>query len=273
MKVLRFSFCSFVLALALTPLTSVAGPNRWTSSGPDGAVLSQIITDPADPAVAYARILGAGVFKTANGDEIWRAANDGLPVAFVSALLVLPDAPATLYAAAGRAIFISTDAAEHWTATGHLGANVICLAFDGSSNTLYAGTNAGVFMSADGGQSWNEPPNSSRFQYITSLVVSSNGTVYAVGNGYGHSPTLFRSNDHGQTWMVVATSPPVYDIVVDRESSTIYITTGGSSVFLSTDDAKTWNPISAIGGVRTVNSVVPAGTGHIYASTDKGVFE
>ena len=106
---LRFAFSFFVAALALIGPAALAGTNRWTASGPGTAAITQIVTDPADNAVAYAVTDGAGVFKTSNGGEDWRAVGEGLP-RFVTGLFVLPDDPTAIYAAAGSSIFSSSDA-------------------------------------------------------------------------------------------------------------------------------------------------------------------
>jgi len=138
MKTARIIFTSTLLMLVLTTSDSLAGPNRWTSSGPEGPAVTQIVTDPADPATAYVATY-AGVFKTSNGGQQWHAVNDGLSVNSLSALLVVPDDPMTLYAAAGSAIFISTDAAQHWSARGRIdGVFVTSFAVDTALRILYA---------------------------------------------------------------------------------------------------------------------------------------
>jgi photosystem II stability/assembly factor-like uncharacterized protein len=275
MKRLRFLLCALV-ALATAPAALHAGANRWTSSGPEGAQVVQIVADPADAAVAYALTFGGGIFKTPNGGERWRAVNDGLPVApvaLVTTLLVVPDSALTLYVAAGGAIFITTDGAEHWSSRGNFTFNVVALAFDTVSRTLYAGTNSGsgVMRSVDGGQTWEAATGSLHNMYVGSLAVAPNGTVYAVGQDFSApgASQLFRTNDNGQTWTVVSSSPPPDQVVVDRESSTVYVQEG-STLFASKDEGKTWTPLPV---APNLQSVAPAGAGHLYAATGNGVIE
>jgi len=263
----------FVSALALIPLAALAGQNRWSSSGPEGAAITQIVADPGDAAIAYAVTAGGGIFKTSSAGERWRAVNDGLPSLAISALVVVPDSPATLYAATSNGIFVGTDAAEHWSPRGSIeGFRVGSLAFGIASRTLYAviadeGASSGVYTSADGGQTWREPPSSVRGVNFSSLAVSPDGTAYAMSR----DSRLFRSSDHGETWAIVASPLSDGGVVIDQESSTIYLT-AEPAVFVSVDSAESWQPLPTLGNV-TINSLVPAGAGHLYASTNRGIFE
>src|ERR1700674_5806897 len=96
---LRSCLISFGVVFAVLVPSAVAGLNRWTSSGPEGAILTQIVSDPTDSAVAYALTRGAGIYKTSNGGDSWQAANEGLPDLLVSALVIQPVAPKTMYVA------------------------------------------------------------------------------------------------------------------------------------------------------------------------------
>lgn len=269
----RFSWM-LVILLAVPPSALLAGSNWWTSLGPDGAAITQIVIDPSAEMGAYVVTYGGGIFKTADGGMSWRPVNQGLPVTQVAALLVVLDHPATLYAASASAIFISTDATEHWSLQGSVAAGSISsLAFDPVSQTLFAGTSQGVFRSLDSGKTWEQPAIALRGVVIAPLAVSPSGTAYVVLNlGGPTSQNLFRSSDHGDTWTSVPGSPRANMVAIDPESSTIYVVSR-SNVLASNDDAKTWNTLPPIGPSVLVNSVVPAGAGSIYASTNHGVYE
>jgi hypothetical protein len=91
----------------------------------------------------------AGVNRwTTNGPQ-------GLPV---SAIVISPSAPATLYAGArGGGVFKSTNGGQSWTAVndGLTDIFIDALAIDPSEPaTLYAGGSSGLFKSTNGGQSW-----------------------------------------------------------------------------------------------------------------------
>ena len=260
------------------PLAMFGGPNRWTSSGPAGALVAQIVIDPTDSSAAYAFTPGAGIFKTSSAGESWRAINDGLPIANISAIFVMPDDPKTLYASARHEIFISTDAAEHWSLRGNLPGRVTTFAYDAASRTLYAGNNSGVYHSVDSGKTWDQRPDYRLgHSIIISLAVAPNGSVYALRATFPPRPAdmLFRSDDHGDTWTNIPSSPAIYNLVIGRESSTIY-TAAASNVFASADGGKTWSTLPQIvprGFDVNVNSVLPVGADRIYAATNQGLYE
>jgi photosystem II stability/assembly factor-like uncharacterized protein len=259
-------FAGFVLL----PPSCLAGPNRWTASGPAVSEILNVIVDPDDATHAYAITIGAGIYKTEDGGETWRAANEGLSNFSVSALIVRPDAPATLYAATDGGIFISTDAGEHWRQQSNLQAN---LAVDPVSAMLYATTPTAVLTSIDGGDTWSSPISFGH--YISSLAVGPTGTAYFVSSG------LFRSTDKGRTWVEVDGSPAlvtseVCKIAIDRESGAIYLS-AGTSVFTSADNAESWTllPSIQLGSeqVAVIKQVIPAGAGHVFAASESGLFE
>src|SRR5690349_1309243 len=116
---------SVFLAAVLTSISLVtyAGPNRWTSSGPEGAIITQIATDPSDPSVAYAVVWLQGVFKTVDGGQRWSAVNKGLTFPYLSSFAVQPDSPSTLYESTNEEnsrIFVSGDAGRRWSALAQL---------------------------------------------------------------------------------------------------------------------------------------------------------
>jgi len=97
------------------------------------------------------------VYKTTDGGASWFASNDGLALAFVSALLVDPAAPDTLYAGGKSmpgsrvSIFRSDDGGAHWhPMPGSPSSQVSALAIDPDDRTrLLAGTQTGVWVAVD----------------------------------------------------------------------------------------------------------------------------
>src|SRR3989442_7413525 len=137
-----------------------AGP-VWKSHGPDGGAIAALAIDPQAPRTVYAGTLGAGLFKSTNGGELWKAVT-GFSQRFVSTLAIDPQTPTTLYAGTGRCeagteggVFKSTDGGQSWSAVLTL-LHVCPLALDPNAPpTLYAGTGgAGVFKSTHRGASW-----------------------------------------------------------------------------------------------------------------------
>ncbi|MGD2116429.1 MAG: hypothetical protein PVG07_15345, partial [Acidobacteriota bacterium] len=64
------------LMFLISPAAAHAG--SWTDLGPHaGRAVSDLVLDPADPAVFYAGT-GAGVFVTRDAGSTWAMANEGL---------------------------------------------------------------------------------------------------------------------------------------------------------------------------------------------------
>jgi hypothetical protein len=91
---------SFVAAL-LAAAPARAASNRWSTHGPTGAWVWELVIDPQHPATVYAGTQG-GVFKTTDGGDRWRRLS-GFPGLDVRALAIAPSDPDVLYAACWRA--------------------------------------------------------------------------------------------------------------------------------------------------------------------------
>jgi photosystem II stability/assembly factor-like uncharacterized protein len=275
---------SWMALLTLIATAALAGPNRWTTFGPEGAVVRQVLTDPTVPNVAYARTEG-GIYKTSNSGESWRPSNDGLPKGGITALLVTTGSPTTLYVAIDGAIFSSTNAGEHWTRRGKIGSVVVsCLALDLTSQTLLAGTTTGVYVSDDSGQTWTQSATSAQVGPALSIfsIAASATAAYAIV--YRSAPPygagILRSADRGRTWDIVIVSgasgddppEPPSALAVSLERGSIYIA-AGQWIFVSNDDGKTWHRLPQVPAFIPVNAVVPVGEGNLYASTRAGVFQ
>ena len=55
----------------------LAGTNVWTASGPAGAFVRNVSTDPTDRDVAFVQT-PAGIYRTTDGGAKWQPVNDGL---------------------------------------------------------------------------------------------------------------------------------------------------------------------------------------------------
>ena len=139
-----------LLALLSTSQSNTvsAGPNAWTSIGPEGGRILSLAIDPATPTTLYAGTFG-GVFKSTDGGGNWNAVNTGLTSTYVNNLAIDPKTPTTLYAGIYD-LFKSTNGGENWSAVnaGPANTRLISLAIDPATpTTLYVGTDGGgVFV-------------------------------------------------------------------------------------------------------------------------------
>jgi len=190
----------------------------WTASTglPANAPTNVLAIDPSNPATVYAGTNGSGIFKSTDGGASWAAVNTGLPAndfvalhAFITALVVDPSNPATLYVSFSLAggLYKSTDGGANWSpANSGLPAAIVGhVAIDPANPaTLYAATGVGVFKTNDGGMSWKSANNGLR-NAVNTLAVSSSGnstTVYAGTSGAG----VFQSTDGGASWQPTGTN-------------------------------------------------------------------
>jgi photosystem II stability/assembly factor-like uncharacterized protein len=142
------------------------------------------VSAPSPPQGTVGFVFGE-VFKSTDSGVTWAAANTALPNLSVSALVINPAIPTTLYAGTnGHGVFKSTDSGATWAAAnaGLLNRNVTALAIHPSTpTTLYAGTNGGVFKSTDSGGTWAAINGELPSLAITVLALDPTGasTLYA----------------------------------------------------------------------------------------------
>ena len=141
---------------------STDGGENWTSSSQgldEFASFSRIVVDPTNADIAYAVDFFSGVFKTVDGGESWNAINGGLEDVRVNDILLMPDAPETLFlAATGAAIYRSVDSGSTWAASniGFASAEARrIIMLPGEPAILVAASRDGIFRSTDGGASWD----------------------------------------------------------------------------------------------------------------------
>lgn len=92
--------------------TASAGENIWTWAGVSGYV-DQIITDPVNPSIAYARIGDGRLMKSVDGGNNWvNIADSQWNNLFHISMAV--DSPNVLYATTNFGIFITTNGGTTW---------------------------------------------------------------------------------------------------------------------------------------------------------------
>ncbi len=113
MRMARFGLvgiCSIVVASAH------AGDAEWTSSGPLGGRVHEIVFDPINPLKAYATTHG-GVFRSNDGGTTWSSASNGIVADTIYPLPLIIDAetPNRLYSfdSWGR-IYRTDNGASSW---------------------------------------------------------------------------------------------------------------------------------------------------------------
>jgi hypothetical protein len=209
----------------------------------------------------------------------------------ISALLIDPQRPRTIFAATYGGILKSADGGRTWRRAANAAPTatpVDSLVIDPQDpDTVYAGSGGGVFKSTDGGVTW-QAANTGLFRketvqegnhrlvegYVSALVVdeSSPRIIYAATWTNG----LFKTTDGGGTWRGLGLRS-VSTVVLDpTDPETIYAGAGGadargirarSGVFKSTDGGSSWRAVGLQGKNVTWLALDPENTNIVYAGT------
>jgi photosystem II stability/assembly factor-like uncharacterized protein len=262
-------------AAAGVEVPAQAGPERWTSHGPDGGLVSSIAFDPVDPKVMYAA--GRGVFRSTDGGLSWIRRSDGLGDLIVHTLTMDGSGPDTVYAAGDyqhAGVLKTTDGGRSWlpvnNGLGNLDVPVVA-ADPTNPGTVWAGTRGGLFKTTDGGSSWRREIQDAEGMEILSVAIDprASDTVYAGAQGSG----VYKTTDDGKTWHAKNKGLDCYSMLIEEltidpsDPDTIYAGTAGCGVFKSTDAADSWTrsdiglPSGAVGSL----AVDPMDSSVLYA--------
>jgi photosystem II stability/assembly factor-like uncharacterized protein len=227
--------------------TSNAG-RRWTFETPICLTVDSLALAPPDTLFAASTAAFYGSQCTGASTCTAKVSHDG-GSSFtcldgppeVSAFLVDPLRPAVVYAAAGDAIWKSTDRGGHFTRVAdRLGAIVTSLAASPAAHqTLYAGSRQGVLKSTDGGTTWS-PSFSGLVEatggWVSALVVDPvrPATVYLGVFGVG----VFASTDGGASWSALGEGfpaggfSPYPALALDSARHVLYAGTQGAGAWV-----------------------------------------
>src|SRR6185436_74291 len=137
-----------------------AGPSAWTSEGPYGGPVYQLLVNPVVPSVLYASTRG-GLFRSSDSGVSWTRKEAGLAntATYSYTLGMDADAPDTLWVSDRFGhVYRSTDGGDNWAKTGYTfasGTPPYHLAdVPGSIGKLFAATIDGLMVSSDSGASF-----------------------------------------------------------------------------------------------------------------------
>ncbi len=206
--------CSGLLALLLAwlPLPALAGAGVWTSSGPHGGSLAQVVVHPADPA----RLLvngGDAVYRSSDAGLNWTRAEIAPWTGFLGRLLVRPGHPEQLtVSGGGRRLYRSLDHGATWSQLAPTGLPagelIIDLAYDPHAvDRLWAILDSGLWRSDDGGDNWAAVATSGtggqQFEALTPDPHIAGRLFARLFDPVSFARTLWRSADAGATWTQV----------------------------------------------------------------------
>ena len=253
------------------------GEASFTTFG--GSAVGTLAIHPTETSTIYAGT-GSGVFKSTNGGRTWSPMNNGLTSRGVSALVISPTTPSTLYIlisdfTSARGVYKSTDGGATWTQrnNGIVGTEFFSLAIDPASpNTLYVGVGfccqAGshIYKTTDGADNWAPLPSAPTAVPTTLTIDPLNPlTIYAADAA---TPgTVHKSTDGGATWQPLGSA-----VNFARSISASPLTAGlvyahtDQSLLRSVDGGANWTPT---GSPRTGKIVFdPVNASTLYLLTN-----
>ncbi|HYG65987.1 MAG TPA: YCF48-related protein, partial [Thermoanaerobaculia bacterium] len=258
---LRLCF-AFVFLFLLIASARLPAQNVWFPTGPDGGKVTALAVHPNTQRIVYAGTDGGGVFKSADGGRTWFPVNNGLFNLFIRDLVIDPQAPDTLYLAAGylptvAGVYKTTDGGGIWrnvsgglpTPPPFCGCGglmpVTDLAIDpGTPRILYAVAGGRVYKTERGGGWLSASSGLNDGGVLTVEVAPSSPNVLYAGTVTG----VYTSANRGSTWSAATTgvgAQPVRALAVDpRNARTVYAGTDANGVFKSTNGGVSWSPAS-----------------------------
>ena len=170
------------------------GGRTWAPVPNDlpGLDLHAFVTDPADPAHAWAYAVGFGLFESRDQGRHWELRQPGdWPV-----LVVTRASGATeLIGLSAAGLGASSDGGVSWQPLTSPGGQIASLAATPDGTLLLAGTTNGLRRSADGGKTWQ--PTGFSGTAVTVAVAASAPRIVAIVD---EKTRFFRSDDGGGTW-------------------------------------------------------------------------
>ena len=138
-----------------------------------------------------------------------------------------------------------------------------------SGTEVFAATLNGVYSTTDVGNPWFNIGFQNRLVFD---VITSGQYILAATEGTG--PGVFRSSDHGNTWLESTGISNMSVRAFAKNSSFVFACTWGGGIFRSSDDGASWQSVGLTnGGFRSIYSAgetIFCGADKIYFSTDNG---
>ncbi|HEX2269374.1 MAG TPA: carboxypeptidase regulatory-like domain-containing protein, partial [Pyrinomonadaceae bacterium] len=252
------------------------------------------------PIVAGAIRTRSSLHKSLNGAANWNNDNYGFGAVTsssnfggtsVTALVIDPAQPSTVYAGSANGVFKSTNGGRTWAAinNGLTSRSVITLVIDPlTPSTLYAvvsGSNStrGIYKSTDGGGSWNRRVNGLIDAEPLSLAIDpvTPNTLY-VGMSFCciTNTHIYKTTDGADNWSPVTGAPPLVPVSIALDPhtpSTIYVADAVSpgAIYKGINNGATWQNLGLPASGSPARSVVvsPLTQGLVYASTEQALFK
>ena len=217
----------------------------------------------------------------------WDVLTTSLPNTVIYSLAIAGN---YLFAGTDRGIFRTTTTETNWIPVNQVSSNADAIAnlmsvavysfahYLGTNSNqyyLFAGTNRGIFRSQDNGENWISVNQvSSNADAIADLT---NAVIYSLTQYQNTDPTtsylfagtnqgVFRSEDHGNTWIAINQGLPIAEprtdltrivsSLVTPENQTHLIVATSTGVFCSEDHGENWTEVTAKKNQNSANQAI-----------------
>ena len=260
-------------------LRSTDGGINWTfhSVGvrPFGVQDMALADTPEGP--IYIATTSGTVFRSYDKGSNWELASNGLNVPVVRDLAVDPNDPAIIYAGTyrpnfTRSFFVTWDGGNNWTDVDVGNDDVRMIAIDlNNPLKVYAATyGSGIVRSEDGGLTWSGPLQPMLDPWTQAVAIAPQSSdILVAGTSTG---VLYRSDDGGQNWQVIATQlPPIQAIVISRQRDNLVYVGTRHGIWIIKNQSGSWSSISSLADAD-INALVadPCNSTGLFAGTDEG---
>ena len=225
------------------------GASSWEASN-SGLQAMQVMSLAADASSLYMGAQVGGSFRSVDGGESWiRMSLDHLPI-----LIPIESLPGTLYAAANRDVYKSTDSGENWSAAspGHT-VHEMAVAPSQPLRVYAGGCGQPISRSDDGGQSWALTAWEGEEICVIGMAVDPENpdVLFATGGGGWARGGLYKTIDGGGSFETVPTSVSSNAlrsglIFHPTDGQVAYLAVNPSGLIKTEDGGTSWAAVGAI---------------------------
>ena len=261
----------------------------------DGHTWSQLFAAPSAMARLYFDADGcafagtySGLYRATDGGSAWTLV--GMAGSSIGAITQTADG--TLYAGARDGLYRSIDDGLTWQLFATLPDGITAIA-ERPQGGLYLGVGGGSYSGAPAGGFFHIDASGSydllglERQYIASILVQSDGTVFIAGGGICGDfvcwgPGIFRSVDGGATWTSVGSWLSPVQSLVGRPGGAMFASTGhlasdigsypATGVLRSIGAGDLWTPVNNGLVHATVYSMAVGADNTVWVAADQTVF-
>ncbi len=251
--------------LTLRPLDAFAGPGAWTSAGPTGGDVQDVVADFANPGTLYA-VASNLVYKSVNGGLAWTPLTIAPHSPGFVILRMDPNDSSHLLVSTVARLYRSTDAGASWQVVAGglpVPGGIYDVAFDPHvPGALWLTSGGSLYRSVDNGLNWSALAAVGLPDLIFQLHADPHvaGRVLLLGGNESTGGQVLRSTDGGLNWSesILAGSPPVWSSGFGNRTAAftatpgnILLAAGGNLFFRSTDGGANFTDMPLTGLTQT----------------------